>query len=226
MGRRYQHSEVMEITGQSGNDRIHTRKLVTRLFNEQHEDIGRHQNAKNHEAVRARLLRYRNRARTQRQQGCSENSCLAPEQPPAQQVHHGDGQNSRQHREEANNCFAVSEVQPGPEQDVVQRHVAFVMPKKMPEHRRRTARNRDAGNLVDPEALVSKCDQPQNRANSDDAPHPEQSFAVRSSVCAVLDRARHGSVGGVGQHAPNIAVQIAVQGSANSHRRYSCMNAS
>ncbi len=40
-------------------------------------------------------------------------------------------------------------------------------------------------------------------------PHIQSSsFAVRSSVGAVLNRAWYGSVGGVGQHAPNIAVQI------------------
>src|ERR1700691_201478 len=83
------------------------------------------------------------------------------------------------------------------------------MPQKMPEDRCGAAGDSDAGDFVDPEALVAKRNQPENRACGDDDPKPKRS-TVHSAVTFTLSRQIR--AGCADQHAPNIAVQTACTG--------------
>ena len=128
------------------------------------KQICREQYGQHDEAVRASFLRNSDGTGVQRQEQRGNNSNLAVEQPSPDNVHQWDGENSRDDREQAYRAFSITQVQPGPQQHVVRGHVAFVVPQKMPEDRSGAAGDGDAGDFVDPEALVTKRNQPENRA--------------------------------------------------------------
>src|SRR5208337_2929322 len=77
-------------------------------------------------------------------------------------------------REHADAGLAASEVQPLAEQNVIERHVAFVVPQLEPECTIGQARDLHTGDLIQPETLVAQRHQPQNSSQDDDWPEPQR----------------------------------------------------
>src|ERR1700722_2998662 len=118
--------------------------------------------------ITSRFLRIADVIRIHAQQRHGNDRCTPVKQNTSQPIDRWQSCDRQNYRQAANKKFRTAKMQPPPQQNVVQRHIAFPPPKQMQEVPPIQAGSHNAEALIKPERLAREKPEPQSRASREE----------------------------------------------------------